>query len=124
MSKYKTGDKVKIIENQISDSDKSFLKNYPDLIGYIFKVNNNDYLVSNVHSTYNECFDHHELMKLEDFELPKELPEPPQEEIFIPSCSSCFNRHHSAMDKTKPCYGCYGGDNSNFVCMGGDTTQG
>jgi len=115
MNKYKTGDKVKIIENQISDSDKSFLKNYPDLIGYISKVNNNDCFVSNVHNTYSECFDYHELMKFEDFEPSKELP---QKSIITESCPNCKHKHFSGLDENSPCIDCYGGLNSNFVFMG------
>jgi len=126
MDRFKIGDRVGFKPGKYSLSVINMIKEeFPDLTGFIIKINNDNLsacIAKNEDSIigYWVLFENIRLISPEPAPDP---PEPPQEEIFIPSCSSCFNRHHSAMDKTKPCYGCYGGDNSNFVCMGEDTTQ-
>ena len=127
MDRFKIGDKIGINPETYSSSVINMIKEeLPDLTGFIIKINHGNssaYIAKNEDSIdgWWVLFEHIEEISLEPLLDP---PESPQEEVLIPSCSSCSNRKYSAMDETKPCYECYGGDNSNFVCMGEDTTQG
>ena len=114
---FKIGDRVKIIQEKCEKNKYNWgvLKSYyPNLIAKIISIDERTVEIEGINS-FNHWIDYNLLEKINNWEP---LPESQKEPVFIPSCSDCKSKHYSAMDESKPCYECYGGENSNFVFMG------
>jgi len=122
---FKIGDRIGINPELLSTFYiKTIRTKLPDLRGFIIKINHDNstaYITKNNEIIQEQTINNDgwwigfKYIEIISF---KPTPEPQKEPVFIPSCSDCKSKHYSAMDESKPCYECYGGENSNFVFMG------